>query len=169
MADKYPVGGWFGVISRFLAGGGGGASDRSGCPHHYCWCRRNLSPGDWPRRHVGLHGWGWLTSVRGGKPLQLCEGCWELLWLLCGPRGGGKLSLLGSTGPLFRWRGPRACTFWNGEVLGMCAPWICVRPGALLRRIGRHVFGAGWRKSKEIPGWCRPRVPLPPTMGVHWL
>ena len=85
------------------------------------------------------------------------------------PRGGGKLLLPGSTGPLFRWRGPRACTFWNGEVLGMCAPWLCVRPGALLLRIGRHVFGAGWRKSKEIPGWCRPRVALPPTMGVHWL
>ena len=32
---------------------------------------------------------------------------------------------------------------------------------ALLRRIGRHVFGAGWRKSKEIPGWCRPRVANP--------
>ena len=29
--------------------------------------------------------------------------------------------------------------------------------------------GAGWRKSKEIPGWCRPQVALPPTMGVHWL
>ena len=103
--------------------------------------------------------------MRGGKPQQLCEGGWELLWLLFGPRGGGRLLLPGSIGPLFRWRGPRACTFWNGEVLGMCAPWICVRPGALLLRIGRHVFGAGWRKLKEIPGWCRPRVAPPPHNG----
>ena len=58
-------------------------------------------------------------------------------------------------------REPRACTVWNGGVLGMCAPWICVRPGALLLRIGRHVFGAGWMKLEGIPRWCRPRVAPP--------
>ena len=88
--------------------------------------------------HAGPHAWGWLTSVTGGKLGQLCGGCWELLWLLSGQGGGGKLLLPGSTGPLSRGQGPRACTVWNGDVLGMCAPSICVRPGALLRRIGRR-------------------------------
>ena len=49
--------------------------------------------------------------------------------------------------------------------LHLCAPWICERPGALLPRIGRHVFGAGWMKSKGIPRWCRPRVAPPPHNG----
>ena len=64
---------------------------------------------------------------------------------------------------------PRACTVWNGEILGMRAPWIIVGPETPLLRIGQHVFGTGWMKSKEIPRWCRPRVALPRTMCVPWL
>ena len=40
----------------------------------------------------------------------------------------------------------------------MFAPWICVRPGALLLRIGRL------DESKEIITWCRPRVARPITL-----
>ena len=43
------------------------------------------------------------------------------------------------------------------------------RPKKKLLRIGRHVFWAGWMKSKGIPRWCRPRVALPPIVGGHWL
>lgn len=50
---------------------------------------------------------------------------------------------------------------WKGEFLGTFALWICVRPGALLFRIGRRVFEPGWMKSKEVEGWCRPQVALP--------
>ena len=77
---------WVGVGSALLTEGG----CWTGCPHQYCLCRRNLSPGDWPRMHAEPHVSGWLTSLRGGKPRQLCGGCLELLCFFSGPRGGGR-------------------------------------------------------------------------------
>ena len=63
--------------------------------------------------------------------------------------------------PLFRWRGPRACTFWNGEVLGMCAPWICVRCSGVLAGTSSGLAGGSQRRyqggvDRELrtPAWA---------------
>jgi len=87
--------------------------------------------------HECMLGRTYLTSVSGG--------CLELLRLLCWPRAEEGCCFRAPPTPLSRWRGPRVCTVWNGEVLGMCALWVCVRPGLLLVRVGRSVFGVGWK------------------------
>ena len=70
-----------------MGGGGVGASDRS-------WLLEGVSPSvllvPAQSKSRRLHVSGWLTSLRGGKPRQLCGGCLELLCFLSGPRGGGK-------------------------------------------------------------------------------
>ena len=88
--------------------------------------------------------------MRGGKPQQLCEGCWELLCFCLGQERR-KVVASGSTGPCFDGEDHEPAPPGTEEVLGMCAPWICVHPGALLLRIAGA--SSGW--LEEVKGDTR--------------
>ena len=73
----------------------------------------------------------WAASVRMADQRERREA----------PTGGfcvgqGAHKVVASGLPLFRWRGPRPCTVWNGKVLGTFAPWNGEVLGAFAPWIG---------------------------------